>query len=164
MAWKKFAEKNYPNHLKSYNYELCRAVALCFPNILGVMALENINLSEDKTERLQVWSNDADVDFCHQSVIYAVSSVYFNRKLISYVHGQLFNFSKKITRFCLYLVLWTEFSTCQSSNLRRRWLDLYVIIIISSVFVIILQHLWSFFSCNFSFCHIFDTSNILSLT
>jgi hypothetical protein len=28
--------------------------------------------------------------------------------------------------------------------------------IISNVFVIILQHLWSFFSCNLSFCHIQD--------
>jgi hypothetical protein len=37
----------------------------------------------------------------------------------------VFNFSEKITCFALYLVLWTEFSTCQSTNLRTRWLDLF---------------------------------------
>jgi hypothetical protein len=30
------------------NYEVCTAVAFCFPNILGVMVLENVNVSEDK--------------------------------------------------------------------------------------------------------------------
>jgi hypothetical protein len=40
--------KNYQNHLRSNNYEVCTAVALCFPNILGVMVLKNVNLFEDK--------------------------------------------------------------------------------------------------------------------
>jgi hypothetical protein len=30
-----------------------------------------------------------------------------------------------MTWFATYLVLWTEFSTCQSPNLKRRWLDLF---------------------------------------
>jgi hypothetical protein len=56
-----------------------------FPNILDVMVLQNVNLSEDKIGRPPLWSNDTDVDFCHQSLIYAVSRAYFNRTLISYV-------------------------------------------------------------------------------
>jgi hypothetical protein len=65
---------------------VCTAVALCFPNILDVTVLENLNLSDDKIGRPPSWSNDTDMDFCHLSVIYAVSSVYFDRTLISYVH------------------------------------------------------------------------------
>jgi hypothetical protein len=37
-GFKKNCRKNY----KSNNYEVCTAVALCFPNILDVMVLENI--------------------------------------------------------------------------------------------------------------------------
>jgi hypothetical protein len=33
---KKYAEKNHQNNLRSNNYEVCTAVELCFPNILGV--------------------------------------------------------------------------------------------------------------------------------
>jgi hypothetical protein len=79
--------KNYKNHLRSNSYELCTDETLCFPNILDVMVLQNVNLSEDEIGRPSMWSNNTDVDFCHQSVIYAVSSVYLNRTLISYVHG-----------------------------------------------------------------------------
>jgi hypothetical protein len=39
---KKNAEKNYKNHLRSDNYEVCTAVARCFPNILDVMIIEII--------------------------------------------------------------------------------------------------------------------------
>jgi hypothetical protein len=42
---KKIAEKNYMNNLRRYSYEVCTAVARCFPNIVDVMVLENINLS-----------------------------------------------------------------------------------------------------------------------
>jgi hypothetical protein len=35
-----FGRKNYKNHLRSNDYEVCTAVALCFPNILDVMALK----------------------------------------------------------------------------------------------------------------------------
>jgi hypothetical protein len=45
---KKFAEKTMKiNHLRRNNYEVCTAVAHCFPNILNVIVLD-INLSEDK--------------------------------------------------------------------------------------------------------------------
>jgi hypothetical protein len=37
----------------------------------------------------------------------------------------IFNFSEKMTWFAIYLVLWTEFSTSQCTNLKRRWLDLF---------------------------------------
>jgi hypothetical protein len=44
---------------------------------------------------------------------------------------EVLNFSEKMTWFATYLVLWTELSTCQSTNLKRtstnlkrRWLDL----------------------------------------
>jgi hypothetical protein len=69
--------------------------------------LENINLSSDTNRATVVVANDADLDFCHQSVIYTVSSVYFNCTLISFVHMDLavFNFSEKITCFAFYLVL-----------------------------------------------------------
>jgi hypothetical protein len=152
MAWKKNCRKNYKNHLRINNHEICTAVALCFPNVLDVMVLQNVNLSEDKIERPPLWSNDTDVGFCHQSVIYAVSSVYFKRTLISYA---VFHFSEKITCFAFYLVLWTEFTTYQSTNLRRSLLDLFCNYYhIQCMCVIILQHLWSFCSCNLSFCHI----------
>ena len=43
MAWKKNAvKKTYKNHLGGNNYEVCKAVARCIPNILDVMVLENI--------------------------------------------------------------------------------------------------------------------------
>jgi hypothetical protein len=45
---KTFCRKNYENHLRSNNYEVCTAVALCFPNILGVMVIQNINVSSDR--------------------------------------------------------------------------------------------------------------------
>jgi hypothetical protein len=79
--------KNYKNHFRSNNYEVCTRVARCFPNILDAMVLENINLSPDKTGRPPLWSNESDLDYCHQLATYAVSSVYFNYTLISYVHG-----------------------------------------------------------------------------
>jgi hypothetical protein len=60
-------QKNYKNHLIRNNYEVCTAVARCFPNILDGMVLEYINLSEDKIGRPPLWSNEVDLDFCHQS-------------------------------------------------------------------------------------------------
>jgi hypothetical protein len=41
MACKRLQKKKYKNNLKSNNYEVCAAVARCFPNILDVMVLEN---------------------------------------------------------------------------------------------------------------------------
>jgi hypothetical protein len=51
-------------------------------NVLDAMILENINLSEDKIGRPPLRSNETELDL----LIYAVSSVYFNHTLISYVH------------------------------------------------------------------------------
>jgi hypothetical protein len=85
MAGKKFAEKKYKNHLRSNNYEVYTAVACCFPNILDVMVLENINF--DKIWQPPLWSNEKDFNFCHQLAIDAISSVYFNCMLISFLHG-----------------------------------------------------------------------------
>jgi hypothetical protein len=84
MARKK-CRKNDKNHLRSNDYEVCTVVARCFPNGLNVMVLENANLSSDKIGRPPSWSNETNSDFCHQSPTYAVSSVYFNHTLISYV-------------------------------------------------------------------------------
>jgi hypothetical protein len=51
--------RGHKNNLRSNNYEVCTAVALCFPNILDVMVLENINLSSDRNyycgRMIQIW-------------------------------------------------------------------------------------------------------------
>jgi hypothetical protein len=44
---KKLLKKLSKSSQKSNNYEVSTAVALCFPNILGVIVLENVNLPED---------------------------------------------------------------------------------------------------------------------
>jgi hypothetical protein len=41
-------KKTYKNNLRSNDYKVYTAVALCFPNILDGMVLENINLSSDR--------------------------------------------------------------------------------------------------------------------
>jgi hypothetical protein len=79
--------KTYKNHLRSKNYVVYTAVAHSFPSILVVMLLENV--SSDKVGRLLLWSNETELDFCHQSLIYAVNSLYFNPALILYVHWTL---------------------------------------------------------------------------
>jgi hypothetical protein len=69
---------------------------------------------------------------------------------------EVFNFSEKILWFFFYFALSTEFSTCQSFNLNRRWLDLfcnyYDIQCVgnhSTAFVVILRC-----CCNLLFWHI----------
>jgi hypothetical protein len=47
---KNICRKSYKNHHRSNNHEVCTALALCFPNILDVMVLENINLSSDRNK------------------------------------------------------------------------------------------------------------------
>jgi hypothetical protein len=106
-----------------------------------------------------LWSNETDVDFCHQSpaYMYAVSSVYFNHTLISLctLDLEVFNFSEKITWFAFYRVLSIEFSTCQSTNLKRRRLDLFcnysyqcvcnhstALVVIFALKSFILPHFW----------------------
>jgi hypothetical protein len=73
---KKNCRKNYKNHLRSNNYEVCTAVALCFPNILDLMVIENTHLSSDRNRVTLLWSNDADLDFCHR--LYTMSAVYIS--------------------------------------------------------------------------------------
>jgi hypothetical protein len=53
-------QKNNENHLRrnNYMYEVGTAVARCFPNILDILVLENINLSEDEIGRPPLWSNE----------------------------------------------------------------------------------------------------------
>jgi hypothetical protein len=46
MTWKKNVEKI--QHTRSNTYEVCTAVAHCFPDILDAIFLENINVSEKK--------------------------------------------------------------------------------------------------------------------
>jgi hypothetical protein len=41
-------KKTYKNNLRSNNYKVYTDVALCFPNILDGMILENMNLSSDR--------------------------------------------------------------------------------------------------------------------
>jgi hypothetical protein len=48
---KKNCPKHCKNYLRSNNYEICTAVAHCFPNILDAIVFENINLFEDKIGR-----------------------------------------------------------------------------------------------------------------
>jgi hypothetical protein len=114
------------------------AVALCFPNILDVMVLENVNLSSDRNWVTLLWSNDKDLDFCHLSVIYTVSSVYFNCTLISYA---VFISVRKL--HALPYILCYELNSVHVNPLISKGDDsiYFVIIVISSVFVIILQHL-----------------------
>jgi hypothetical protein len=61
------------------------------------------------------------------SRLYTLSAMYIStaRYFQMYMDLTVFNFSKKITGFAFYLVLLTEFSTCHSTNLKRRWLDLF---------------------------------------
>jgi hypothetical protein len=49
---KKICRKNYKNHLRSNDYEVCTTVARCLPKILDALVLENIILSQDKIGRL----------------------------------------------------------------------------------------------------------------
>jgi hypothetical protein len=69
-----FSKARLKNHLRSNNYEVCTAAALCFPNILDVMVLQNVNLSEDKLGRPPLCYNFLSLIGC---------SAYFNRTLIS---------------------------------------------------------------------------------
>jgi hypothetical protein len=50
----KQSRKNYKNPLRSNDYEVCTTVALCFPNILDVKVLENINLSSDRNRAIVI--------------------------------------------------------------------------------------------------------------
>jgi hypothetical protein len=56
---KKLQEK-LQNRPRRNNYEVCTAVARCFPNILEDLVLENVNLSEDKIGRPPLCSIQTD--------------------------------------------------------------------------------------------------------
>jgi hypothetical protein len=115
---KKKCRKNYKNHFWSNNYEVCTAVARCFPNILDVMILENINLSEDEVGQPPLRSNEADSDFCHQSPTYAVSSVYFNHTLIWYIYiCNCFLLHITVTSKCIYHLT----DTFATSQYKSTW-------------------------------------------
>jgi hypothetical protein len=95
---RKICRKNYKNHLRSNNYEVCTAAALCFPNILDVMVLENINLSEDKIGRLALWSNETELDFYHQSLIRCQQcKLQPHVNFICTLNFEVLNFSEKMT-------------------------------------------------------------------
>jgi hypothetical protein len=115
---------NYKNNLKSNINEVCTAVARCSPNILDVIVLECVNLSSDKIGRPLLWSNETELDFCYQSLIYAVSRVYFNHTLIGNVHVHwtdkvLFQWENDM----ICHLSWIQYISC--TNLKRRWLALY---------------------------------------
>jgi hypothetical protein len=71
-------KKNYKNHLRSNDYEVCTAVALCISNILDVLVLENINLSSNRNRAnrhcglmMQTWISVI-------SPLYTLSAVYIS--------------------------------------------------------------------------------------
>jgi hypothetical protein len=71
MARKNLQKKNYKIHLRNDNYEVCTAVAHCFPNILDVMVLENIKMIKygDRYDGLmkQTWMSVGYIR-CQQSI------------------------------------------------------------------------------------------------
>jgi hypothetical protein len=85
----KNCRKNYKNHLRSNNYEVCTAVVRRFPNILGVVVLENINLSSYKIGR-PPWSLFAYI--CSQQCIFQP-----HINFICTLDLEVFNFSEKIS-------------------------------------------------------------------
>jgi hypothetical protein len=119
---KKLCRKNHKNHLRGNNYEVCSAVACCFPNILDILIIENIHLFKIKYSdhhcglMKQTWISVIS-RLLRLSAVYISTTCYFHM----YIYLEVFNFSEKISCF----VLWTEFSSCQSTNLNRRWLDLF---------------------------------------
>jgi hypothetical protein len=133
--------KNYKDHLRSNNNEVCTAVAHCFLNILDDMALEIVNLSSDKIGRPSLWSNFL-LSVTYICCQWCIFQPHVNFKCT--LDLEVFNFSEKITYFTFYLMLWFEFITCQFTNFKSRSLDLfcnYLGIVLSSVFVVILQYL-----------------------
>jgi hypothetical protein len=69
-------------------------------------------------KRLRSLSSDAYI--CCQQCIFQQ-----HVNFICALDLEVFNLSEKITWFAIYLVLWTELSTCQTTNLKRRWLVLF---------------------------------------
>jgi hypothetical protein len=90
------------------------------------LVLENVNLSEDKIGRPPLCSIQTDWNSVISRLIYCQQCIFQpHLNFICTLDLEVFNFSEKITCFAFYLVLWTEFSTCQSTNLKKKWLDLF---------------------------------------
>jgi hypothetical protein len=113
-------QKNTKNHFKSNNYEVCTAVAPCFPNILDVIVLENVNLSSDRIGRPPLSSNETKLDFTYIHCQQCRFQPHFN--FICTLDSIQF---QKENDMSLPFILWTEFSAYQSTNLKRRWLGLF---------------------------------------
>jgi hypothetical protein len=123
MAWKTFAEKNYKNNLRSNNYGVCTVVARCFPNIFDVIVLENLTFSSDKNRATAVVVYFSVISRLYIRCQQCIFQPHVNFICTCTLDLEVFNFSAKITWFAIYLMLWTEFITCQSTNLKRRWLE-----------------------------------------
>jgi hypothetical protein len=94
----------------------------------------------------------------HQSLILRCQQYIFQSHVnfMCTLDLEVFNFSEKMAWFAIYLALWTEFSTCQSTNLERRWLDLFcnyyhiqrvcdhftALVVIFLLYSFILPHFW----------------------
>jgi hypothetical protein len=94
---KQIAEKNYKNHLRSNNYEVCTAVAHCCRNILDANVFENI-LSEDKIGQPALWSNET-VGFL-SSVAYIRCQQCIFQPHVNFICTfdlEVLNFSEKMT-------------------------------------------------------------------
>jgi hypothetical protein len=62
------------------------------------------------------------------SVIYILCQQCLCQPHVNFIRAldlEVFKFSEKMTWFAIYFVLWTEFSTCESTILKRRLLDLF---------------------------------------
>jgi hypothetical protein len=71
--------KTTKNNFRRNNHEVCTAVTRCFPNILDVMIVENINLPEDTIGRPPLSYCRIDLDFCHLSAIYSCQQCVFQQ-------------------------------------------------------------------------------------
>jgi hypothetical protein len=126
------------------NYMVCTAVARCLPNILDVRVLENINLFlKDEIGRPPLCSNEKRFGFlssvgcigCQQCIFQQHVNFIFAWTLkcsisVRKLHVLLFIFSYELNSVCVNLL------TSKGDSYIH-----FVIIIIFSVFLIILQHL-----------------------
>jgi hypothetical protein len=93
-------QKKLENHLRNKNYEVCTAVAHCFPSILDVMILENINLCSDEMGRPPLQSNEKKTWISVIRRLYMLSAVYIFQPHVNFICAldiAVFNFSEKMT-------------------------------------------------------------------
>ena len=85
-----------------------------------------MNLSEDKIGRPPMWPNDlSSVAYIHVHVCCQQCKFQPHVNFICTLDLEVVNFSEEMTWFAFYLVLGIEFSICQSTNLKKRRLDLF---------------------------------------